>query len=202
MNKRLALSFLFAAVLTCPASVLAQEKGQIGITMGYPESIGLMWHLTDDVAVRPEFSFRHGTTGLGDDDSTTGVGVGVSGIIYISKRDALRTYVSPRFTYTRVTSEIDTSLSLVDVTRTLPSLGLTVPSSVTSTSTSKSFRASFGAQYALHERFSIFGEVGVSYTRADFSSGFDDQFLGLRRPNGPHTTSTATAAGVVFYFNH
>ena len=35
----------------------AQEKGKTGVTLGYPASIGLLWHVTDRIAIRPEFSF-------------------------------------------------------------------------------------------------------------------------------------------------
>ena len=57
-------AFSIAAMSACVmvAGVVradAQEKGQAGITMGYPASIGVLWHLSDRVAIRPEFSFTN-----------------------------------------------------------------------------------------------------------------------------------------------
>ena len=53
------LSLLSAAVSE------AQEKGQSGLTMGYPGSIGFLWHPTDRVGIRPEIAF-----GLSSTDSS------------------------------------------------------------------------------------------------------------------------------------
>src|SRR5437870_2920123 len=51
------VSFALAFVTTIPAATAAgQERGQVGLTMGYPGSIGIIWHISDAVAVRPELS--------------------------------------------------------------------------------------------------------------------------------------------------
>ena len=34
----------------------AQDQGKIGITMAYPASVGMLWRVSDKVAVRPELS--------------------------------------------------------------------------------------------------------------------------------------------------
>src|SRR5258707_12879195 len=95
----------------------AQEKGQTGLTLGYPASVGVIFHLSDHVALRPEFSVSKSTTS--DDASspsgststgTWALGVGVSGLFYIKKRDNLREYLSPRFTYTRSQTALDTNV--------------------------------------------------------------------------------------------
>ena len=56
------------------------------------------------------------------------------------------------------------------------------------------FQGSFGAQYSLHEKFSVFGEAGLRYftqqTRSTFSNGGTDfRSFGSRG-----------AVGVIFYF--
>ena len=52
----LVLPVLFVAQT---APVLAQDKGDVGISMGYPASVGVVFHMTDSVALRPEISFTH-----------------------------------------------------------------------------------------------------------------------------------------------
>jgi hypothetical protein len=195
------LACTLAAVLTSTGVAHAQEQGQIGITMGYPESIGVIYHVTDAVALRPEFLFRRTTLdGALDENATTSVGIGVSGLIYLSKRDALHTYVAPRFNYTRVSSEIETTFPSVplDLINLLPSIGLTIPPiSIETTTTAKTVSGAFGAQYRLHDRFAIFGEVGLAYGWTDRSPLFER--LDLDR-SGPRTIGTSTAVGVIIYF--
>ena len=160
----------------------AQEKGQAGITMGYPASVGVLWHVSDRVAIRPECSFSW------TDGSSAGIiasstqfwsfGTGVSALFYAPAHDNLRTYVSPRFTYTRSQGDSDTSAS---------------------TTTAYSFAGMFGAQYALGRRFGIFGEVGVGYARQGGST--TTQFLGqTRTESNGNTIGTRSGVGVVLYF--
>ena len=35
-------------------SANAQDNPRVGLTMGYPTSIGVLWHVTDRIAIRPE----------------------------------------------------------------------------------------------------------------------------------------------------
>ena len=67
---------LRAAVLVLPvlfvaqsAPALAQDKGDVGISMGYPAAVGVVFHLTDSVALRPEISFTRISS---DSDSAFG----------------------------------------------------------------------------------------------------------------------------------
>src|SRR5262249_50887099 len=116
--KRLMLGV--SLVLSVGANALAQDAGQVGVLLGYPSAVGVIWHVTDNVAVRPEISFAPGSTenpvissglplpGLSDDlgdTSTTAVTAGVSGLFYFGQWDKLRAYVSPRYTYARLTAE-------------------------------------------------------------------------------------------------
>jgi predicted porin len=60
----------------------------------------------------------------------------------------------------------------------------------------------FGAEYSLHKRFSVFGEVGFGYTTSSSKSKssppspIDDLIAG----GSAHGWSTRTGAGVIFYF--
>jgi hypothetical protein len=214
-RHRVRLALAAALVVTGVAlPARAQEKGQIGMTMGYPESVGVVWHLTDSVAVRPEFSFRASSAGL-ENNSSHAFGVGISGILYVTRSEGLRTYVVPRFSYIRATTTFesisyDTSLlqnltsSLPLTTLPPPSVFIGRPTRIEYASDSYTVAGSFGAQYSMHRRFSVFGEAGVGY--ATNRSGIADLSSVLSRivpPNdvgNPHSWSTRTAAGVIVYF--
>lgn len=200
VSRTIVFAFAFTAFVAYRAA--AQDAGQIGISMGYPGSIGVVWHVTDAVAVRPDFIFTSASSGLaGVDDTTTSVGIGISGLVYVTKDDRLRTYVVPRFTYRRTTSEVSavyaTSVPAV-VTIGLASPVLQ-PATFKSTTTQKGLSGAFGAQYAIHERFGIFGEVGFGYAESDYEPGLAAVTLPALE-TGPHSWSTQSAVGIVFYF--
>jgi len=167
------------AFVAVPAAGFAQETGRVGITMGYPESIGVMWHVTDKVALRPEFSFEHATS---DSNlnlpipatklSSTGVSVGLSELFYLRERDHLRPYFAPRWTY----GHSDTDNGPATTTNTLSGL--------------------VGAQYALGSRFAVFGETGLSYGHSSSKSEVTIATVTLTG----NTIGTRTGAGVIFYF--
>ena len=193
MMHRVVTLCALAVVLAHAPAALAQEGGQVGVTMGYPQSIGLVIHMTDRLAVRPEFNFRHTSN---DDDtfsnSSTTLGVGIAGLFYLTKIDALRTYASGRYTYAQTSSTLNPRILAA---ATFP-VGR-VPDLEVTTST-WSVSGSFGAQYALHRRFSIFGEVGLSYSSTELSAS---TLLALFTPDVEATTiGSTTAVGVVFYF--
>jgi hypothetical protein len=175
---------LFGAL---PVSALAQDQRTAGVTMGYPASVGVLWHVSRDVAIRPEFSFTTTSNefasalGTVTKSDVSAVGVGASGLFYLTDVNKLRTYVSPRFTYARTTSKTEAN-----------------GASAGSAGSGKSYSAgaAFGAQYALGDRFGVFGEVGVGY--ADQRSSSDTQ--SFQSSTVSHTWSSRTGVGVVLYF--
>jgi hypothetical protein len=170
-------------VLMIASPARAQERGDVGLSMGFPGAIGLPYHVTDRFAIRPELSLSFSSSSSEDEivrltsESST-VGVGVSGIFYLQQWDKLRTYVSPRYSYTwsKATSE-----SIF----TGPSEGKI---------RAHSFTAAFGTQYSLHDHFSAFGEVGAGYS-SQHSSSFETDIT-----VNTDSFSTRTAVGVIFYF--
>src|SRR5262249_7962888 len=108
MTRTIAAAFL---MLLAASLASAQEKGQIGLGMGYPASVLFLWHGTARPPVRPETAFWAWGTATG---SVRGggwsSGVGVSGLLYAGKWESLKTYVSPRFTYNRSSSTTTTTL--------------------------------------------------------------------------------------------
>jgi hypothetical protein len=152
---------LLSVLLSTAVPAAAQDKGRVGLTMGYPAGVGLMFHVSDRFALRPEVSFTRevtegpGSAGTYSTTTTWSVGVGLSVLFYLHETDNLRTYVSPRFSYGRVNSTWTTIL---------PPGAKGYGGPGPSTEDSYQVSGSFGAQYALGRRFSVFGDLGIAYT--------------------------------------
>jgi hypothetical protein len=199
-------SIWFVVVLTLmvgPEAAVAQEKGQVGLTMGYPASVGVLWHASDRVALRPDFTFNQTevtgtltfTVGIGNQiqstqtqfsTTSTSITTGLSGLFYVRKRDALSTFLSPRYTYSQGS--------------TTPSATPATASGGTTTRT-HGVSGSFGAQYAIGRRFSVFGEVGVAYsTSVGNSPEAVTPSTTSRSENTGHGVGMRSGVGIVLYF--
>jgi len=205
MNPLRIIVIAMAIVAMSSSAASAQEGGQIGIGMGYPGSISLVWHITDAVAVRPDFRFRS-TGGSGDDQlTTTTAAFGISGLWYFARHESLRMYAAPRFEYAHTSLEYEISLAIPVLSfQELSALGLPIPQvgpTLETSTSSKTVSGSFGAQYAIHRRFSVFGEAGVEYQKVGRpdSLGSLSSFI-PRSSEGPHSWGTQTAVGVIVYF--
>ena len=181
---------LLAVLTFClgPSSVVAQETGKVGLTMGFPGSIGVLWHATDNLAVRPEISFSWSSSEIGSSESDVSTfSTGASVLFYLRKWENLATYASPRYAFARTTSSSDAAFG----------------GESERTSRSHLFSGSFGAQYWLGQRFSAFGELGLAYQRSSSDSNIDVP-PGFPIDFSTEFTSTSfgtrSFAGVVFYF--
>jgi len=178
----LAAGLFFAASGTAGA----QDSGKAGITIAYPASIGIIWHATDSVAIRPVFTFAHNSSETSgstaeSDSSVFGLDLGV--LFYLKKYDNVRTYVSPRFTYQRTST---TSASGAPQA-TLPA--------IESTSNTTGGAGTFGAQYTPTSRFSVYGEVGMVFNHRH-TELTPSSIAGDVKSN---TFSTTAGVGVIFY---
>lgn len=185
------------AVMLTGGPAVAQEAGDVGITMGYPVAVGVVWHITDAIAIRPDVSMTWTSSesvntsgpplpGLPPVTSTSTVdawntAVGVSALFYLQTIDRFRVYLVPRAAYLRSSQDLDTG-------------GLT--SALDTTSNGYLVSGSVGAQVAAHDRFSIFGELGVQYS----SQRSEASFSTSRSENENHTLGLRSAVGVTLYF--
>ena len=153
-----------------------QDTAKAGLVMATPSSVSLIWHVNDSIALRPEFGFSFSTAegrenAAGGKTESTTLSPGFSVLFYTARWDAVRVYVSPRYLYSRAHNENSSPIG-----------------SNESTASSHSVSGSLGAEYALHRRFGVFGELGITYTDAET----------------PNTTSTGwshrTAVGAILYF--
>lgn len=165
-------------VCLCFASVVgaaAQNDRSVGLTIGYPTEVGLIWQAADRVSIRADTFFSSSwsdseTPDAGDgflqffggSSSTSGrtFGVGVSVLITVAKWERLRAYLAPRAAYARSSTESELSFSAR-----LPGTTTVIPPATFETKVStQTYGASFGTQYGLGDRFAAFGEVGVAYS--------------------------------------
>lgn len=187
------------ALALCSTSAYAQQQQEprVGIVMGYPAAVGVLWNMTDRIAVRPELSVTRNTA-----DSTTlsgvvsapqfattegwSVGFGLSALFYITHTDAFRMYVSPRFAYTRSTSNNSAT----------GAGGTQVVTSNQSVTATYSGSGSLGAQYSLHRRFAVFGELGFAYNDNESATSSDV----FRVDTSGKTVGFRSGAGVIVFF--
>ncbi len=195
MQKRGVVLLTFSILIVSGSSAIAQQKGQTGLTFGLPGMVGLVWHVSDNIAIRPEAAVSI-ATGHNDPDSTFAIsnssttwGVGASALFYVQRRDAMSVYLSPRFSFSRTSNSS---------TQVVPEMS----STSNGTGWLYSGAGSLGVQYALSPRFSVFGELGIEYSRqrnSTVSTGLDQPVTG-----GYHSTShrfaTRTGIGAALYF--
>jgi hypothetical protein len=193
--------FVLCSVLTAasPALVCAQDTHTVGVTMGYPASFGVLWHASKKVAIRPEISFAGSSSesttsiagqtlpSINSEGDGWAIGTGVSALFYLRTYEHLRTYFSPRFTYAYTSNS--TSSNLPSAT------GGTI--SGKQTGKGAAGIGSFGAQYMLGDRFSVFGEVGFGFSHTTSSSSATTATTGST--GSSNSWGTRAGVGVVFY---
>ncbi len=158
----------------------------------------MLWHVTERVALRPDFTISRQRiestlTGIGltgserlttSQEGWTGT-AGLSALFYLGPPDAFRLYVVPRVAYVWSHARIENAgpPGFNSVNYDQDSSGALVAGSM-------------GAQYAPHDRFRVFGELGLGYSTTEGTSG-----LTLSRSE----TKTSgfglrSGVGVVVYF--
>jgi hypothetical protein len=191
--RGLGLGMAVALVMAAPAA--AQDAGSVGLTMGYPAAVGVVWHVTERLALRPDVTLSTTTTEststndsmFGRQVSTTtstswSTAVGLSALFYLTPADPLRFYVAPRAAYLRTSIDIDDDQPLA--------------SAFDNTSTGVVAAGAFGVHYNAHDRFAIFGELGAQYTAQSSSS----EFLTSRNRSENRSAGLRSAVGVTVYF--
>jgi hypothetical protein len=179
-------SVLFVCVLLFGGVSVAsaQTVNRWGLVMGFPASAGLQWQMNDRLTLRSDAAFDWGsveqvsvsssvfingapvssTTRTTDFEHST-ISLGVSGLITVARREQLRLYVAPRIGWRRLHS---TFSSESDVTGAVTIPGLDQSSATTTNGLE--LAGTFGANYRLGDRFSIFGETGIGFTSPTSSS--------------------------------
>lgn len=168
-----------------PGSARAQEPGTVGITMGYPASVGVVWDASKTIAIRPTVTFAGASTGstaASGGSSNWNLGTTISALLYMKKYDHVRTFVSPSYRYSHSSTTIRPSSSAQPAV-----------SNADTSSNSNGASGTFGAEYAPVSRVRIYAEAGFAYTHITTSSSISGAL-------SPTANSWGTTAGVGFVF--
>ena len=169
------------AVLTLTASTAAaQDTTRTGLTMSSGSLIGVLMPVGDKAAVRATLGLARTTTDydgsqfIQDSITTTSLIPGASVLFYVKSWDATRLYVSPQYSYARVSSNVDG-----DDPR-------------------GSHNGAFmvGVQHGLGARFGVFAESGLSWSQSKTMSSTMFETSSITS----NTWSTrATVGGILFF---
>lgn len=191
--RPLVLVLVIAVVALLPAAASAQPTKPVAVTLGYPAAAGVLWHLNDRLAVRPDVTlnrnetkttitstssglFGGGTSTVTSSQTDTTWSAGLSLLVTLADVDDLRLYFVPRVSYLRATTSSDASLA-----------GFTGLDAFTADNDGVTALGGFGAHYMLGTRAAVFAESGVQYVRQSFTSGIS---------GASDTKSTTTSVGL------
>ena len=194
--------YAVAALILASGMANAQDRPQVGVTMTYPARIGVLWHITDRVAILPdvalerfswESEFSFGLTGPGSFIGSTSratnitweLAPGANLLVDLARWDDVATYLTGGWSYLylrETRTEVTTSTGQ----------GTSFPPSGTevtkSTDSGHETRGAFGVRYVPSRRFGIYGEVGVEYRKSSQTTLTSS------------TLRNRGAVGAIFYF--
>jgi hypothetical protein len=160
-----------------PSGAFAQDADNhhVGIVIAYPSSVGAVFEMSPRIALRPDlFMSGSSLTQSGQTVSSRSIAVGLDVLIWLRRYDKVRTYVTPRVSYTHNTSNQPLAQ---DVWGTA---------------------GSYGVEYSATSRLAVFGEVGV-FVGHSFPKTVTIA-EGISQTAGPFTSWTTRAGvGIVFY---
>ena len=110
----------------------------------------------------------------------------MTALLYLTQRDALRTYLAPRYSYAHTTTSTDLSSPLANV----------VPAPTEASTSTHAVSGSIGAQYSVARHFGIFGELGLQYSHNAISPSSSV----LRTDAKQTAIGLRSGAGVIVFF--
>jgi hypothetical protein len=186
MKRPRLIASLCVVVLTMASAASAQDERRVGLVMGFPASVGVLWQVSDRLALRADGTYNWSSATIeGVDDSlptspspipafeisisqessSQSGSIGVSLLFDLHRRDQFRIYLAPRVgwavTHTESTVTIDVSPALIPG---IPPRDSTTTQS--ETAYSPTVGASIGTSTRIGDRFGVFGEAGFSYNQA------------------------------------
>lgn len=218
------LMMLFAA-----APALCADPDHVGLTIGYPASIGVILPVTDWLSVRPDVSISHSSGEVPSIRTYDGLDptallallgstspFGVTDLLSPFSLPNATSFSSPVASWNTAVGvsglfymggwdDLRTYLSpRVAYSRSTSSSSSTFTASEVDTSSYQT-SGSFGARYTLGRHFGVFGEVGLSYTRTTSTSSLSVPNLRValtpfRDEVRAHSVSSRSGIGVIVYF--
>lgn len=204
----LALVLVAGVLVAAPAS--AQTDRKVGVTLGYPAQVGVVWHISGRVALRPEFSVSRTSSESSNESEglfgsppitiqTKGSSYGATGritlLITVKDWNELRVYAAPAYAYSHGSSTSTTTILGFTPPPTPPGFPPTTIIGPSGTSTTSSHghiaSGSLGIAFTPHERFAVFAETGLRYSSSTAPFGGNSKL---------RTVGTAGTIGAVLYF--
>jgi len=185
-------ALIVATFVTLPPEAIAQTARPLGLSIGYPTAVGVLWQPSERIGIRPElvleFVDAEATSDLGFATSRNSnefrqVGIGISALFLVHREENLSLYVSPRYVHVRGSNTTER--------RDAPAATIGFGEESTKT-TSHVVAGSLGVRYVLNSRFGVFGEAGIEQHR---STSSDSQFVSRFA-----STAIRSGVGVVLYF--
>ncbi len=201
------------------ASVSEAQEKKVGLVIGLPLDVGVLWQTSERVALRADVGFGFNTyessneSGLSlgsgvlstitTTSSSSTTTIGLSALFTIRNDDNLRLYIAPRGAIELAHHSFETEI-VPPLPAELSRLGLA--GEVSDSSEGYEFDAMFGGQYRLRDRLALFGETGLAYRRSVFPSLTTTLSIGSvsttrSRPDN-RTTNVAlrSSVGLVLFF--
>jgi hypothetical protein len=213
-SLRVALILSIVTAVFAPTAT-AQEK-TVGLVVGYPIDVGVLWQASARVALRADVGFGFntfessqsglslGTTARSTLTTTSSSGfatVGLAALFTIRNDDNLRLYLAPRAALDLTHQSNETAIDPP-----LPSSSANFAER-SETSRGYEFDVMFGGQYRLRDRLALFGETGLAYHRSSFPSVSATLTIGGGVGSGESDRDTTTTffglrstVGLVFFF--
>jgi hypothetical protein len=151
-SSSLTRGLLFALFCVLPTAASAQDAPKAGLVITSSSSVGILWHASERVALRPEIGYTQARVTNSEIDAESNqrnVAAGFSLLFYTGPREDVRFYWSPRYVYSRSSSNSSSFVGDSESVLTTHTVSLSV-----------------GAQYDAHERFGVFGELGGFLNRS------------------------------------
>lgn len=168
-----------AVVIACawPAAA-AQDERRVALSIAFPGEAGILWQASERVAVRTDFGFswsKHESSFGSDygvvtsESSSRSLGAGLSILFTVARWDRLRAYVVPRVSYTDLSGANGAVVGVIGVSGDITG-GMVPEDRDTRRGRAVELSGSFGVEYALAERFGVYGETGVAFATVRYSS--------------------------------
>lgn len=180
MRKYGLIAGVCAGLLLGASSASAQDTNKAGLTMSSGSTIGVLFPVSDKAAVRATLGFLRttadyeGSAFIEDSITTTTFVPGASVLLYVRSWDTTRLYVSPQYTYSRLSS------------------------SSANASSNGQHNAAFmvGAQHSLGARFGMFAEAGLGWSHSETASSSQ---LATALITSNTWGTRATVGGILFF---
>jgi len=101
MTVRCRIATLLLTMLSAAGALQAQDERRVSLVVDGNGTAGLLFPITDGIALRPDFTYGRSSisSGRGLSGDSYSAMVGLSVLRYLSSEERLRTYVVPRVGY-------------------------------------------------------------------------------------------------------